>query len=178
MQRITTKRQMYRILHTGRFGNYPRAWQSLGEVQQSGYTGHVSLRSLEVNNPVRLYHVPAEQLAASVAALPEYHRAAGLTFSESPPDEMRSIQGEFNGQHLTYTFAGYPMRIAFDHECLHADGFRAHCILGTYLDANDYDWLRELIADFPGATVEFSAFRRPVGTQPGSKMIVWEVRHY
>lgn len=178
MQRITTKRRMYELLHTGRFGNYPRAWHSLAEVQQSGYTGHVSIRSLEVNNPVRLYHVPAKELGRLIAELPERHRAAGLTFSESPDDSLRVVQGEYNGNHLTYSFARYPMRIAFEHECLHARGFLATCILTTYLEANDFDWLRDLLADFPDSTVEFSAFRRPVGTQAGSKMIVWEVRHY
>lgn len=175
--RITTKGEMYRLLYGGRFGNYPQAWRSLDEIRASGYSGHVSIRSVQTSNPVKLYHVPAEQLAGKVAALPQSHREAGLVFSESPDDSKRTIQGEWDGFNLTYSFAQAPMRLAFERQMLHADGPRARWLLKRYLDVSDYEWLDDLLHDFPNHVVEFSAFSCRVGTHR-RRMIVWEVRHY
>jgi hypothetical protein len=175
--RITTKSEMYRLLYGGRFGNYPRAWESLEAVLASGYGGHVSIRSLQTSNPVKLYHVPAAELSARVAALPPAHRDAGLVFSESPDDSKRTIQGEWDGFSLTYSFFKAPMRLAFERELLHAEGPRARWLLKHYLDAADYEWLDDLIRDFPGHVVEFSGFSCRVGTHR-RRCIFWEVRYY
>lgn len=178
MVAITNKKKMYELLRKGRFGNYPRTWQSVEEVLASGFTGEVSLRSLQIGNPVRLYHIPAKELAAAVEALPVHHRAGGLTFTEAPPDHQRMIQGEYDGDALTYSFSPEVMRVALEKDGHHARGFMARRILQAYMEPGDYEWICDLLTDFPGSTVEFSTFRVPVGTQKGSKMIVWEVRHY
>jgi hypothetical protein len=178
MVAINTKERMYKLLWSGRFGNYPRAWKSIEEVIQSGFRGEVSLRSMQINNPVRLYHIQPDKLEEVVQALPISQRAAGLTFTEAPPDHKRVIQGEYDGESLTYSFSPKPMRFALAEAGLHARGFAARRILQAYMEPGDYEWICDLLVDFPGATVEFSTFSVPVGTQPGSKMIVWEVRHY
>jgi hypothetical protein len=175
---IRTKETMYRLLGTGRFGNYPRSWKSLEAVAADGFRGEVSVRSLEIANPVRLYHILAVDLPGVVATLPPEQRNPGLVFSESMPEEQHVIQGEYDGENLTYTFAKAPMRIAFDRQRLVARGAVARWTLETYLEANDLDWLLSLVCDFPGAVVEFSAFRCPVGTVKGSRCVFWEVRHY
>jgi len=177
MTPVTTKRRMYELVERGRLGNYPRWWRSIEQMRADGYRGHVSLRSLEVANPVRLYHVPADQLQKCFESLPACQREAGIVFSEDPPDEKRVIQGEWDGYELHYTFAKHPMRIAFDEQSLHASGPRARLILRSYLQASDYEWLDELTNDFPGHVVEFSAFSVPVGLL-NTYMLVWEVRAY
>lgn len=176
--RITNKQIMYRLLMAGRFGNYVRAWNSLEEIAAAGYSGHVSIRSNQISNPVRLYHVPFADLPAAIAALPDNQSRHGLRFSESPPDHLRTIQGEYDGYSLTFSFAPLPMRLAFAQECHHATGLTSRILLRRYLTAGDFDWLDSLLEDFPGSTVEFSAFSAPVGTTPGSQCIFWEVRHY
>jgi len=174
---IDTKTEMYRHLYAGRFGNYPLAWETLDEVLRSGYTGCVSLRSRQTSNPVRLYHIPFNELEKTVAELPPLHRDGGLVFSEAPPDDKRVVQGEWDGYSLTYSFYRAPMRLAFEKQLLHADGLTAKQILRHYLDAADYEWLNDLVDDFPGHVVEFSGYSCRVGTHR-RRCIFWEVRKY
>lgn len=175
--RITNKRIMYDLLTRGRFGNFVRIWESVAAVEASGYRGLVSMRSKDVSNPIKLYHVPAAELRSRFASLPPEKVRSGVIFNEAPDDCGRLIQGEYDGYHFDHTFARYPMRIALEKQRISATGLRAKGILRHYLDPGDYDWLHELLDDFPGATIEFSAFAKPVGMLH-RRMVVWEVRHY
>lgn len=175
--KIETKSEMYQHLYAGRFGNYPQAWRSLKELKASKYRGCVSLRSLQTSNPVRLYHVPYAELGERIAALPQAYRQAGFAFSESPDDSKRTIQGEWDGFNLTYSFLPLPMRDAFDKQMLSASHPQALWLLKRHLDQSDYEWLGELLESFPKHVVEFSAFSVRVGVLR-RRMIVWEVRHY
>jgi hypothetical protein len=169
----------YRMLRTGRFGNYPAAWSSLEDVLAGGFTGEVSIRSREISNPVRIYHIPVADLAATVAALPEEQKRAGLEFSEAPPDDKRVVQGERDGQRLYYSYVGKPMRFALAEGGQHLYWAQARMFLKRHLTAGDYEWLESLLEDFPGHTVEFSAFSVPVGQlgpTTGSQCIFWELR--
>lgn len=175
---IATKAAMYRLLYSGRFGNYPLAWESIEALQASGYSGLVSVRSREVANPVRMYGVKAAEVVAKVASLPPAQRDSGLIFSEFMPHETDGcIQGEWDGFNLQYTFAKAPMRLAMEQQSLHAHGPAARMILKRSLDTGDYEWLNDLSADFPSHVVEFSGFRCRVGTHR-RRMVVWEVRYY
>lgn len=175
--RVTSKRIMYELVDRGRFGNYPLNWTSVEDVIASGFQGEVSIRSTVVSNPVKLYHVPVSELAARVAALDPKYTKAPLRFSEAPPEHLRTIQGEWDGTRLTYTFDANPMRIALLNDCRHATGIMARSLLRTYLDPADVDWLDELLTDFPDHTVEFSGFNAPVGILQ-TRMYVWECRYY
>lgn len=175
---IGTKQKMYSLLEAGRFGNYPRMWSSVQSILDSGFNGKISIRSKDIANPVRLYHVPVHELPSRIAALPDSQRYSGLTFTEAPPDEYRVVQGEWDGYNFDYTFAPHPMKIAFEHQRLHANGPKARWLLKGFLEPNDLDWLESLIQDFPGSVVEFSAFSVPVGVIRSSKVIYWEVRNY
>lgn len=175
---IGTKEKMYRLLEAGRFGNYPRMWSSVQSILDSGFRGDISIRSKDIANPVRLYHIPVAELDSKVNQLVDSQKYSGLTFTEAPPDGYRVVQGEYDGYNFDYTFAPHPMRIAFEHQRLHANGAKARWLLKAYLDSNDLDWLDGLLEDFPGSVVEFSAFSVPVGVVKSSKTIFWEVRHY
>jgi hypothetical protein len=176
--KISTKGEMYQLLYAGRFGNYPLAWRSVSEVEASGFTGRISVRSRHVANPVRLYGVPVSHLSRQLRSLPDEQRNADLIFSEFMPHETHGgIQGEFDGFNLTYTFHRAPMRIALERQLLHADGPRARWLLKRHLEASDYEWLDDLLADFPNHVVEFSSFSCRVGTLR-RRTIFWEVRAY
>lgn len=174
---ILTKGQMYQLLYAGKFGNYPLAWESLKDVLKSKYRGYISLRSRQTSNPVKLYHIPFDDLLNQINNLPESHRSGGLVFSESPDDSKRTIQGEWDGYSLTYSFARLPMRFAFEKQMLHAEGSKARWLLKRYLDASDYEWLDELLTEWPKHVVEFSVFSCRVGILR-RRMVVWEVRRY
>lgn len=180
--RITNKKQMYECLLAGKFGNFVRAWNSLADVEASGYRGHVSLRSKEVSNPVRLYHVPFADLRQTVETLPESQRLSGLVFSESPPDEKRTIQGELMRNHkgyvLTYSYVPKPMRLAFADQCLTATGLEAKMLLEHHLTPTDYDELQLLLDLYEDHVIEFSAFSVNVGVLPRRNCVIWEVRLY
>lgn len=179
---IRTKAQMYSLLLGGRFGNFVRAWDTLPEVLSSGYRGLVSLRSRERSNPIRLYHIPIDDLEATVAKQTDAQRAAGFVFSEAPPDHKRTIQGELMrdeaGYYLHYSFSPEPMRIALEQDGQHARGLAAKLLLEHYLEPSDYDALQDLLDAHPGAVIEFTGFTVPVGVIPHRKMVVWEVRNY
>ncbi len=174
---VDTKRKMYDLVERGRFGNYPRWWRSIEDVDASGYRGHVSLRSLQVMNPVRLYHVPVCELRDRVRKLPASQQQAGIVFSESPPDDKRGIQGEWDGFNLHYTYNRQPMRLALEAEPNHISGPRARLLLRSQMHLGDYEWLDDLLTDFPEHIIEFSTFTIPVG-QLLTNMFVWEVRAY
>lgn len=176
---IATKQKMYDLYQRGLFGNKPLTWFSLFSCLNSGYTGEISARCVEVSNPTRLYHIPIENLVSTLAT---YNRDPNsLVYSEAPPDQKRTIQGEITinefGLYLRYTTAPHPMRIAFDHEDLVATGLSAKLLLQKNLTPTDYDWLLELLHIYDGAIIEFSTFSIPVGVLK-TNMLVWEVRHY
>lgn len=179
MYRLDTKRKMYEHYYAGRLGNKPRTWKRTIDLIDSDYRGLISIRSLQISNPVRKYHVPYESFQS---VLRELHRLNGiepedLTFVEAPDDTARSIQGEYDGYHLTYSFEPLPMRLAMDKDTRHARGVFASVLLKVHLDPVDYDWLQELLVLYPDHTIEFSGFTKPVG-ELKTKMLVWEVRAY
>ena len=168
---------MYRLVKEGRLGNYPRAWSTIDAVEQSGFDGLVSLRSLERSSPLKLYHVPAKSLRCTLADVPQCLLDRGVTYCEAPPDDKRTIQGEYDGENLFYSFDPTPMRIALERSGKQVHGLTARLLLRHYLDPADLDWLDALIEQYPDHVIEFSGFRVRCGTL-NTRMIVWEVRAY
>jgi hypothetical protein len=177
METVGTKAMMYRLLKAGRFGNYPRSWDSVDAVERDKFTGLVSIRSLEVSNPVKLYHIPGAELRETVEAIPMERRAAGFNFLEAPPDHKRTIQGEWDGTNLFYSCDPQPMRFALAKDGRQVSGVVARTLLRHYLDPGDVDWLDDLVMDFPDHVIEFSGVSIRCGTH-NRRMIVWEVRAY
>ena len=178
---ITTKSRMYNRIIQGKFGPTQRCWMSREEVEDSDYRGEFSLRSMDVSHPIKLYHVPYEVLDETIAGLPPDQRNTQIIFYESPPEHRKTIQGELCRDpelYFEYTRVAKPMRFAFDEERLVAKGLTAKILLQQHLLPSDYDDLMDLLDTYPGHVIEFSAFNCCVGTIPGRRMIVWEVRLY
>ena len=174
---IRTKALMYEGVERNWFGNYPINWSSLEAVLASGYTGEVSIRSREIANPVRLYHVPVAELAEKIAALPPSQRNSGLMFSESPPDQHRRLQGEWDGYYLFYSRVPKPMRYALDEGGVQLVGPAARLYLRHALLPESYEHILQVEEDFPGHVIEFSEFSRQVGRDK-TNLFIWEVRMY
>ena len=185
-KRISTKEQMYSMYFRGLFGNRPRTWKSMQEVLESNYQGAVSLRCKSINNPFKLYHVPIQDLKQAIEKIPLETIREGLVFSEAHTDAKRVIQGEVSriaygdlaGLCFEYTYAPYPMRIAFEHSRQSVTGLGAKMLLQSKLKPTDYDHLEYLLDEYPGCVVELSSFSIPVGILPGSNCLFWEVRNY
>ena len=174
---IKSKAMMYRLMADGRFGNYPRAWSTVEEVERSGFDGLVSIRSLERSSSLRMYHIPAKKLRGTVISIPDQLLSRGVTFCEAPPDDKRTIQGEWDGENLFYSFDQTPMRTALEKDGKHVRGLEARMLLQRHLDPSDLDWLDALVEQYPDHVIEFSGFRVRCGTL-SKRMIVWEVRAY
>ena len=165
-----------------------RFWNSYDELVASGYVGTVSIRNKVkdgTTNKVRMYEIPFNTLPGVLKSL-EGVRELGLT--EDPPNEFRTMQGEFSRiggtPSLTYTFLKEPMYLAFRKEQLGATGWQATELLRKYCDPASYDWIQEateLYSDHTGVdtpVIEFTCFTINVGTIPHRNTVIWEIRNY
>ena len=178
--RITSKRQMYRMLKRGDFGNTVRHWESYREMVADPYRGSVGVRLHEVGKSWRLYHVSKDTMIQQIE-MRGWEDRPGLEFYESPPDEFRTIQGEITrapwGLYFRYTLAQGAMRLALEEQELHASGAEVGVLLDRYVDPGSRDWIGELLDKHDGCVVEFTSYRIPVGTLQ-TPTLIWEVRHY
>jgi hypothetical protein len=112
-----------------------------------------------------------------VAALPSEQRESGLVYCESPPDECRRLQGEWDGSSLYYSRVPKPMRYALEEGGVQLKGPWARLYLRHALLPESYEHILELEENFPGHVIEFSEFSKPVG-QLKTNLFIWEVRLY
>lgn len=180
---ITSKSQSYALWQQGRFGNKFRTWNSLGEIERSGFTGEVTMRYRGSANGFCDYRVPVSDiLRVQHDWLQRGAQLSLITFNESAPDDCLVLQGEVqqSSEHLSLTYSmerGLKMREAMT-KAKHASGLTARSLLECHLWPVCLDELHELLMDFSGAVVEFSAYDRAVGCFPRRNTVVWEVRHY
>lgn len=177
------KAEFRRRYEAGEFGNRLRQWDNLQELRVSGYRGLVSARHRTRSaGPDKFLHAkPAQEL---LEAWPSKHPAEEFYFNESPPDDLLLMQGEVSlgekGLQLTYsTTPGISLREAINaRRAEHAFGELAAAVLRHFLWASDRDDLYGLLADYPHAVVEFSAFDLAVGCYPVRNTVIWELREY
>lgn len=113
-----------------------------------------------------------------------------LYISEMAPHEHNLIQGEVvqgpiagaATRHLYIWYSrqvGVPMREALrGPEKAEAGGIIATTLLRTLMCPNSWDWLNQLLDNFPGHVVEFSTFGVDWGTISNFNTCFWEVRGY
>lgn len=180
---ITSKPQSYALWQQGRFGNKFRTWNSLEDIERDDFVGEVTMRYRGSANGFCDYRVPVSKI--SQMQHDWLRRGAQLpliTFNESAPDNRLVLQGEVqqSREHLSLTYSTereLKMREAMK-GAKHASGLTARLLLERHLWPVCLNELHELLTDFPGAVVEFSAYDRAVGCFPHRNTVVWEVRHY
>jgi hypothetical protein len=179
--KIKNKRQMYDLLIAGRLGNTIQMWRSLNELFLSTYTGMVTVRSLTVSDPLRIYN---DTIASVVRKLRQANglRRTDLVFGAAPPDGQRILQGEFcrlpDGWHLRYNRLPLPMRTAFETENMHAHGLTALRLVQSSVCPADFDDMREVLDVYSGCIIEFSSYECGVGINTSRNTIIWEARNY
>jgi hypothetical protein len=175
--RIGTKAEFYRLWNAVALGNKPRTWKDVATLEASGYTGLVTAREAAGRGGGRCrYRVPAREAAGVTVGW------AAPTFNEAAPDDRLLLQGEaahiVGGLYLRFsTTPGLAMREAM-RDAREARCAAATLILDAYLAPSSRDDLDALWDLYPGAVIEFGAYRGPVGCLPHRNTLIWEVRHY
>ena len=175
---------MYELLRTGRLGNTLQQWTSYREMRESGYRGPWGVRSqLKCGDPIRYYYVDPSDTSRVLQEIVEkgYSLDVGLIWTAVIPSEETTIQGEIrrdvDGMYFRHTFNKQAMRVAFEHECLHATGLETLLLLRRYCNPQTIDELNVLLDMYPEHVIEFSAYSQPVGIY-GKWHVIWEVRSY
>lgn len=177
---VLTKRDFVRRYAAGEFGNAAPTWNTLEEFVADGYSSLCHLRN-RVAGGATYYNQEPPQI---MSLWPSQADPASWYCSAMAPTPETLIQGEVMqrtdgaGLYLYYSRVAQPMRNALHTRAESATGIIAVSLLRSYLDANSYDWINELLLRYPGHVVEFSTYARCWGTLPGYNTIFWEVRNY
>lgn len=181
---VNSKAEYYRRWHRGDFGNRPRNWPTLEDLQQDSYSGLVTIRYKTPGSNFCRSGIPRLQVEEVVAEM----EAAGacrelLTFNETPPDSKVVFQGEvMTTEHSLYLLYSTAPNLSCKHALQqspeHARGLRAKGLLQHYMNAQDLLDLEELLEVFPDSVIEFSTYSVNVGCCPSRRTLIWEVRNY
>lgn len=195
-----TKKDFYARYIMGGFGNKPRTWADWKELAESDYNGLVTARDMKPGGPCH-YRVPARDIRAAYkhwqrwkdaenhlyVPLPQQRAAfspAAFRYNESMPDEHLVLQGNVwmgeRGLRLEYSCEkNIGHRDAVNQPYLkEAEGLLTYSLLRVHLYPSSFEDLMELLDEYEGATIEFSAYSRSVGVIPHRNVIFWECRAY
>lgn len=182
---VTNKVMMYRLLSEGAFGNTYPEWRTLADWTDAVLVGGAyydhepwAVRSFRKSDKGRLrLDLRKEEVAAYVQ-------------TKFGPAEPVSIGPVFNAW-MTARVDAYlspdppcGLRVLWTPDRTlrsgwqNLSGLRAMGLMKHHLWPSDYDAVWDLLADYPGHVVEFSAFSRAVGTVPNRNAMIWEVRYY
>lgn len=186
MSTISDKKTFLSLWKAGKLGNRLRMWETVEELNASGFSGLVRFRSRIPDKRYSSPAVPAHLAAQAVAAA--HLPLVDCYFGEVAEDERLRIQGEFGdpqgqfggyvGNVLSYSTLQLPMRRAFDQDQRHAYGSAAIAIIRSYMDGNSWDDFNFLRDQYPNAVIEFGVYEHFVGCLPARNTIFWEVRDY
>jgi hypothetical protein len=172
----------------GYFGNNLRTWNSLREIQESGFTGRLMMRFRGPDGPVKK-DLTLHQAMAEFSRVVNGGKwaPAQIYWNEvlEDQDTLTVVQGELmrtdQGLYFMCNFTPMRMREAMRHEGVqHIHGLRANMILRHYCDPNSYENIMQLFEDYPDHMIELTVCSRAVGSLAhlGHNTIVWEVRKY
>jgi len=187
---VKLKVESYAFYNLGLLGNRAMIWQSLEEIDKSGWKGEVCVRSTKgIRRGKTRYNIPRSDLENVIKELgKDGIPADSLTFNQAMSDGNLTIQGEVMRNHqglfLLYSRVKKPMNLALREHEERATGLTAKCLLESELWTSSYDDVMELLGYFststaePSAIVEFSAYNEEVGALRGRNTVIWEVRNY
>lgn len=178
--KVESKKDMYRMLAAGRFGNTNPAFYNLTDWAASFERGNYPLwgiRSLSAFDKRLALDVPSEDVQYVIAR--DFYDG----FSLSPMvDRWLTFRAEVYdapGGLIVFGVEGHgdvKWRQAFNLHGRQWVGVAARGILRSHMWPADYDDLGELMDNYPGHVVEVTCCTRAVGTVPHRNTIVWEVR--
>jgi hypothetical protein len=181
---VLSKRQMYRDIVAGRYGNTTPQWMDVDSWRSHRDFSRYQVwgvRTLTPGGPCRLF-CPREEVQATAE---EYQRqghrvnisimldaVVGVTLMCDVFDSdtgLRVYGVEYPGKKANWR--DVMPRLGRQH-----DGIDAAMLLRRHLNPCSYADLEALRERYPGHVYELSACDRCIGTAPGRNAIVWEVR--
>jgi hypothetical protein len=180
---VLTKADGSRRYREGEFGNASPSWDNYDEfIANAPRFALYHLRNGAVAGGKTYYKQTRYEAWRRWIAMADFKD--WFVSMQIPYDVERTlqIQGEVmdteQGLSLFYTHIAKPMRDALREEAHSVYGIIAYSLLRTYLCANSYEWLMELLRRYSGHVVEFSTFGRKWGTVLHYNTVFWEVRNY
>lgn len=173
---------MYQLLRKGVFGNIFQTWTSINDFLKDDYSGPMGVRCSDAPNAPFITDLTVDEALA--AARQFENKGYSVILYEASPKKWITIQGEIKhdaGYHtwrLEWTTVRKHMRQAFKEERLSAMDREAWAIIRRHFWEPSYEELLYIFENWPGHTVEFTAYAVPVGILKGRNVQFWEVRTY
>ena len=186
--KIPDKETFKRLSAALRLGNHFRTWDSLADLEASGYRGAVTQQALAPglsSTDLFIPNISVEEVLERSRGIPGVYWREIAHQPNCPGNGCHGCGRIINLEALRST-AGLCVRHAH-HPTLNlrhdlaengreACGLTALNLLRQYLE-EDLDVLQDIWDSYPDALIEASRFSVPVGVL-GSRLIVWEVRDY
>ena len=186
--KIPDKGTFKRLSAALQLGNHFRAWDSLVDLEASGYRGSVTQQAMLPGLSSTELFIPnisvAEVLERSRGVSGVYWREIAHQ-PDCPGDGCQGCGRTINleamrgDKGLCLRHAHHPT-LNLRHDLIEngreVQGLEAVLLLRRYLQ-EDFDVLQEIWDSYPDAVIEASRFSVPVGVLE-SKLVVWEVRDY
>lgn len=183
---VTNKKQMYRMLTAGEFGNTieqffsVEEWLAAGAFRQSDWWG---VRTLTPGGPCKLncrvddvvctaidYTYAGHAVNISLMIDRAYDVTAWLEVWDSPTGLV--VEG------IEYPPKGSSWRELMPTKRRSWSGVQARMILARHLNPNSLEDVNILIDRYKNHVLELSACSRCLGTLPHRNAVMWEVRQY
>lgn len=182
---VLTKLDFVPRYKKGEFGNASPTWNSLKDWKKRDKRhakGPFHIRN-RIPQGETWYNVSREDMLVTWVEAELAVSASNLYISLMAPHQYNVLQGEVwqseNHLELTYsTVLDLPMRDALRSDLNRTSGLHAVTLLKCSLCPNSWDWLNQLLDNYPNHTVEFSCFSVEWGTVPYYNTVFWEVRNY
>jgi hypothetical protein len=190
---ISTKKEMYLLQRRGLLGNclMTYGWR---EFLENGVEGNFGFRHRTMSgSPLFKRGFDRRGVIGYVRGLLAAKKIVegdvAISEDTSGVDSMRLLQGELyrscESPGLTFAYSG---RLASETgmtcreelrvpNVVEVRGLRAKFLLEKYFDERSYDYLQELMTDYPDDVLEFTALSCPVGCFKW-RVIMWELRGY
>jgi len=184
--RIPDKETFKRLSGALQLGNHFRAWDSLADLEVSGYRGSVTQQAMRPGS--------TELFIPNIAVSEVLERSRGLAGvywreiahqPDCPGGDCHgcgrtiNLEAMYGDRGLCVRHSHHPT-LNLRHDLMEngreVGGLEALLVLRRYLQ-EDFEVLREIWEAYPDAVIEASRFSAPVGVL-NSRLVVWEVRDF
>lgn len=179
---VTQKKDFYARFERGVFGNTNPVYKDPDDYFARGDGQPVMLRCLIPGSALCIANIPHGEVRETFQQASRKYGADALRLNKMTDHQYTTINAAvyrgIGGLKLYYSTELDNMRASLTKSPKHAEGIVAQEILRHTLCPGGYDWLMELLDEYPDHVVEFTGMTRRVGDQRGSHTLFWEVRKY
>lgn len=173
---IKNKRQNWKLVSSGAYGNKLRHWDTWDAVIMSGFTGPISIRSLQSCWPC-MYDLSLHEARSRIKDLD----LKDIVFNEGAPDNCIIVQGEMLNTPPYCSRVSYEkvkMREALRRSFVDCVGWRALEVFRSEMSPSSLADFELLLESYPDHVFEVSVYSRMLGDNQGRNALIWEIRQY